>query len=279
MKRPILSTLVLAAAIATVAQDLPTTSSSAKVHQRVGLTDVKVEYARPSAKGRKIFGDLVPYGEVWRTGANKATLISFSTPVQLEGVKVPAGKYALFTLPAEGKWEVILNSDTNLWGAYDRKPELDVWKATVLTTACAATETFTIEFADVVGDKATLVLRWETTSVPVRIEADATEQGMANIKEALARPDADFRAYARSAQFCLDRKQDAKQALEWAQRSVKLQAKYWNTFTLAQAQYATGDKAGAIASAREAIKLAEAEKDGGAVKNYTARIAEWEAGR
>lgn len=279
MKRPILSTLVLAAAIATVAQDLPTTSSSAKVHQRVGLTDVKVEYARPSAKGRKIFGDLVPYGEVWRTGANKATLISFSTAVQLEGVKVPAGKFALFTLPAEGKWEVILNSDTNLWGAYDRKPELDVWKATVLTTACAATETFTIEFADVVGDKATLVLRWETTAVPVRIEADATEQGMANIKEALARPDADFRAYARSAQFCLDRKQDAKQALEWAQRSVKLQAKYWNTFTLAQAQYATGDKAGAIASAREAIKLAEAEKDGGAVKNYTARIAEWEAGR
>ena len=264
-------TAVLSAKIATsasIAQALPTPSPLGKVEQRVGLTDISVEYSRPSMKGRKIFGDLVPYGEVWRTGANRATIISLSSAVVLEGEKLAPGKYALFTLPAEGKWQVILNSDTNLWGAYDRKPDLDVFTVTIAPSSCAATETFTIEFADVKDDKASLILRWESTAVTLHIEADATELAMANIKTALAKPDADYRAYSRSAQFCLDRKMDPAQALEWAVKGVKLQAKYWNTFTLAQAYFATGD---------EAVKLAEAEKDSGAVKNYTARIAEWEA--
>lgn len=273
-------TLLLSALIATTAsfaQDLPAPSPLGRVQQRVGLTDISIEYSRPSTKGRKIFGDLVPYGEVWRTGANRATIISFSSAVLLEGEKLAPGKYALFTLPAEGKWQVILNSDTNLWGAFDRKPELDVLTVTVAPGQCAMTETFTIEFNDVKDDKAIIVLRWEATAVALHVEADATEQGMSNIKTALTKPDADFRAYARSAQFCLDRKMDPAQALEWATKSVRLQAKYWNTFTLAQAYAANGDKANAITTAREAVKLAEAEKDNGAVKNYTARIAEWEA--
>lgn len=276
MKRNILIPALFVGTLGMNAQDLPAPSPKSTVTQRVGLTDVTVEYSRPSMKGRKIFGDLVPYGEVWRTGANRATLIGLNTPVTIEDQPVKPGKYALFTLPADGKWAIILNSDTNLWGAFDRKPENDVLNVTVATRACETTETFTIELADVKDDKATLVLRWENTAVPMRIEADATEKGIANIKEALAKPDADFRAYARAASFYLDRDQDPKQALEWAQKSVKLQAKYWNTFTLAQAYAATGDKTAAISAAREAVKLAEAEKDNGAVKNYSAKIAEWE---
>jgi tetratricopeptide (TPR) repeat protein len=277
MNRTLLLPALLAGCLVN-AQDLPAPSPKSTLIQRVGLTDVTVEYSRPSMKGRKIFGDLVPYGEVWRTGANRATLIGFSTAVMIEEQAVKPGKYALFTLPNDGKWEIILNSDTNLWGAYDRKPENDVLNVAVATQGCEAAETFTIEVADVKDDKATLILRWENTSVPVRIAADATETALANIDKALSKPDADFRAYARSAQFCLDRNVRTKEALGWAQKSVKLQAKYWNTFTLAQAYAASGDKANAVTTAKEAVKLAEAEKDNGAVKTYSAKIAEWESG-
>ncbi len=174
--------------------------------QRIGLADVSITYSRPSAKGRPVFGDLVPYGEVWRTGANKATSLSTTGTLMLNGQKLAEGKYSVFTIPGEGAWQVIFNKNTELWGAYDRKPEEDVLTVKVPAQPVAFTETFTIEFANLGQDKADIVFRWEKQEAVLSVLADATEKAMANIKEALAKPDADFRAYARAASFCLDRR-------------------------------------------------------------------------
>ena len=275
MKRTIVPFLLAALPLLSVAQDLPAPSPAGVVKQRVGLTDITVEYSRPSAKGRAIFGDLVPFDQVWRTGANKATSVEFSTAVSFAEGKLDAGKYSLFTIPGKESWQIIFNKNTELWGAFDRKAEEDVLTLKVPSGQCETTETFTIEFATVKDDKALLRLRWENTAVDIPILADATDQALANIKEALAKDSVDFRTYARSASFCLDHNMMQKEALGWAQKSVSMEKKYWNTFTLASAYYANGDAKSAVATANEALALAEKESDQGAVKNYSAKIAEW----
>jgi hypothetical protein len=270
--------LVLAALpLITSAQELPAPSPESTVTQRIGLADVSITYSRPSAKGRPVFGDLVPYGEVWRTGANKATLLSTTGTLMLNGQKLAEGKYSVFTIPGEGAWQVIFNKNTELWGAYDRKPEEDVLTVKVPAQPVAFTETFTIEFANLGQDKADIVFRWEKQEAVLSVVADATEKAMANIKEALAKPDADFRAYARAASFCLDRGLEQKQALAWATKSVSMEKKYWNTFTLAKAQAEAGMYKEASETGKEAVALAIAEKDAGAQKSYQAKVDEWSA--
>lgn len=276
MKRTLSHIALLAMPLFTIAQDLPAPSPKATLQQRIGLTDVTVEYSRPSAKGRKVFGDLVPYGEVWRTGANKATSISFKGNVVVNDQPLEAGVYSLFTVPHEGgTWEVILNKNTELWGAYDRKEEEDVMRFKVAAKECPTTETFTIDFANLGQDVADLVIRWEKQEASFRISADATEQGKANIAEAVAKADAGYRPFYSAASFYLDRNIDAKQALVWAQQSVNKEKKYWNLFVLAKAQAANKQYKEASATALEAAKLAAAEKDAGAEKSYGKMAAEW----
>lgn len=278
MKRTLYSIAVVAMPLISAAQDLPQPSPKATLQQRIGLTDVTVEYSRPSMKGRKVFGDLVPYGEVWRTGANKATSISFKGNILVNDQPLEAGMYSIFTVPHEGgSWEVMFNRDTELWGASDRKPEDDVLHIKVPVSECPATETFTMEFANLGQDAADLVLRWDRQQVAIRISADATEQGKANIMEAIAKPDAGYRPFYSAANFYLDRNIDAKQALEWAQKSVAKEKKYWNTFVLAKAQAANNMFKEAAGTAREAAKMAAGEKDGGAERNYLQKAEEWTA--
>jgi hypothetical protein len=278
MKRTLSHIALLAMPLFSIAQDLPAPSPSATLKQRIGLTDVTVEYSRPSMKGRKVFGDLVPYGEVWRTGANKATSISFKGNVIVNDQPLQAGSYSLFTIPHEGgAWELILNKNTELWGAYDRKPEEDVLHLKVPVKECATTETFTMEFANLGQDVADLVIRWENQEAALRISADATEQGKANIMEAVAKADAGYRPFYSAASFYLDRNIDAKQALAWAQQSVNKEKKYWNLFVLAKAQAANNQFKEASATAQEAAKLAAAEKDAGAEKTYGKMASEWAA--
>ena len=266
---------LLALPLFTTAQDLPAPSPLSKVEQRIGLTDIKVEYSRPSAKGRVIFGDLVPYDEIWRTGANKSTRITFSGPVTFGGQPIKAGSYSLFAIPHKDAWEMILNSNPELNGTFDRKEAEDVARLKVDISSVEPVETFTIGFANLAQDQGDLELAWENTRAHVHITADATEQGQVNIKEALAKGDAGFSAYNRAASFLLDRGLDAKQALAYAEKSVSLDKKYWNLFTLAKAHANTGDLAKAAASAKEAIGIAEGEKNAGAVKEYSAKLAEW----
>ncbi len=269
-------TALLAAPVLASAQKLPQPSPLGKVEQVVGLTTFKIEYSRPSAKGRVVFGDLVPFGEVWRTGANQCTTIEFDTPIVFGGEKVPAGKYSLFTTPGKEVWVVMLNKNTELWGVDERKPEEDVLSVKVFpkpVTEPVETLTFSFTLGD--RDDAILNLNWADVWVPITITADCTEQAMKNIEEALAKSDAKYGAYHSSARFCLDRGVRLEEALKWASKSVSMEKKYWNTHTLARANAANGKYAEAIAVANESMALAQAEKDAGYVKMNRDRIEEW----
>lgn len=147
-----------------LAQDKPA-SPKDTTSAKIGNVKVEVVYSRPSAKGRKVMGALVPYGEVWRTGANEATTISFDKNVKIEGQKLAAGKYSLFTIPGESEWTIIINSDPKQWGAYKYKKEKDVLRVNVKPSKTAFTETFTIAV-----EKSGLIIKWEETEVNVSIK-------------------------------------------------------------------------------------------------------------
>lgn len=258
---------VAALVVATsAAQELPQPSPKGSVEQTVGLTKVKVEYSRPSVKERIIFGELVPYDQLWRTGANINTTIEFSGPVKLGETEVAAGKYSLFTTPGKEAWVVHLNKNTELWGEEDFKQEDVVASIKWPASESEFTETLTFEFANLKGDNADLVMRWEKLALVIPIITDATKQGLENIKTALAKPDVKYGAYNSSARFCLDRNVMTKEALGWAQKSVSMEKKYWNLHTLARAQAANGMSKEAIATAEESMKMAQAEKGESYVK-------------
>lgn len=266
---------LLAAPLFANAQELPQPSPSGKVEQVVGLTTVSVDYSRPSVKGRTIFGELVPYGKVWRTGANKCTLFETSGPIKVEGQDLPAGIYSLFTIPNEDTWVFIFNKDTALWGEEDRKDEMDVLRVKAQRQKTETVETFTIGFDAVKDDHARMELRWENMLVGVDLFADATEQSLANIKKALADPKATFGGYSGAARFCLDRNIQLSDALTWAEKSVSMERKYWNTHIYARALAANGKTKEAIAAAEESMKLAQEAKADAYVKMNKEKIEQW----
>src|SRR5262245_42770747 len=177
----VLATGLFAQAPAAPAVSFPDPSPNATVKQRVGITDIEINYGRPSMRGRVIFGGLEPYGKVWRTGANNATKVSFSTAVKFGGADVPAGTYALFTIPERGgEWTVILNKvpDRWPWGSYSYDTKNDLVRVKVATVPLAQpVETFAITFSDLAdASTATLNLMWENVRVPVKIQVDLVGQ-------------------------------------------------------------------------------------------------------
>lgn len=192
--------------------ELPTTNSRAVIHQRVAATDIEITYHRPNVKGRVIFGDLVPYGRVWRTGADAATMIAFSTPVIIEGKPVDAGTYELFTIPREDRWTVILQFATGQWGSYGFDPEHDALRVDVTPVATPHVETFTISL-DVVGPSfATLNIAWAGVRVPVRIEIDLAATVLPGLEAALQSEGR--RPYFRAAMFFFENDLDIDRAAE-----------------------------------------------------------------
>ena len=275
MKHFFLATAMLASC-ALQAQDLPQASPKGVVSQVVGLTNVTIEYSRPSVKGRKVFGDLVPFGQVWRTGANLCTIIKVDGPIMVEGQKLEAGEYSIFTIPGESVWQVIFNKSTELWGEGDRKEEEDVLTVKVPSTQVKyPVETFTISFSDVNDDKATMDLSWENLRASVGLHADATEKALANIKEAMGSEKADFRTYHSSARFLVDRKLMPEQALAWAQQSVKMESRFWNVYTLALALHANGMTKEAVEQAEECKRLATEAKYEAYVTMADEKLKEW----
>lgn len=276
MKHTILA-LAVALPLLSNAQDLPQPSPKGKVEQVVGLTNVSIEYSRPSAKGRTVFGELVAYDQLWRLGANGATIISFDGPVMIEDTKVEAGKYALFATPGADTWVFHLNKNTELWGTDGYKAEENVaeWKAQAVSSEF--TETLTIGMDEVKDDKARVDVRWEKTRASFTVFADATDKAMSNIKETMAKPDLKAGNYNRCASYCLDKGVNLKEALEWAEKanSMEKEKKYWMLHTLARAQGANGMTKEAIATANESMALAEKDGDSSYVLKNKTLIAEW----
>lgn len=246
----------------------PAPSPSASFKQKVGFTDIEVSYARPSARGRQIFGGLVPYGEVWRTGANTATKVTFSTAVKIGGQPLAAGSYALYSVPGKNEWTVIFNKVTGEWGAYAYKQENDALRVTAKAVNLSqAVETFTIEINDIKTESATLNLVWEKTRVPVTIEVDAINQVVAQI-DALVASGAKLtagEAYT-AAMFYYDHGLDLNKAKAWVlEATAGDKPAFFRLHGKAKILAKLGDKAGAIAAAKASIAAAE----GAAKAEYT----------
>ena len=243
---------------ATYAQELklPASSSTQSVTQEFGLSTIKLTYARPNVKNRKVFGGLVPYGEVWRTGANSATVLTFSDEIKIEGTSVPAGEYALFTIPGESEWTIILNKDSKIWGAYEYKQANDVFRFKVKPGKLAAKqETFTISFEDVLPTSCKMVLSWDNTSVPVKLATENDSKVMANIEQAMK---GDKKPYFQAAVYYLENGKDLKKALEWATAAEAQDQKApWVKLVRGRLQLINGDKKGAAATAEAGIKAAK----------------------
>jgi hypothetical protein len=255
----VLSGLVLGTGLFAQAPQIefPAPSPAASFKQRVGITDVSVEYSRPSMRGRKIFGGLVPYGEVWRTGANNATKITFSTDVKLGGADVAAGTYALFTIPGESEWTVILNNVTGQWGSYAYNPDNDVARITAKpATVAAPVETFSIGVSNLSAEgSATLYLLWENTRVPVKIETDLAGMLVPKIESVLA-SDAERKPYFQAAMFYYENNLDLNKALEWMNTAIAANpGQMWMVYRKGLILAKMGDKAGAIAAANESLDL------------------------
>jgi len=236
---------------------LPAASSTQVLTQDLGISQITLNYSRPNVKGRKIFGALEPYGQVWRTGANGATTLTFSGDVIINGKVVPTGTYGLFTIPNKGEWTVILNKNSKQWGAYTYNEADDVLRFNVKSEKVPAkVETFTIDFPEVSATVAKLRLSWENTSIAFDIRVDQDAGIMASIDQAMQ---GDKKPYLAAAQYYLNNNKDLDKALNWANEAVKANPElpysyYWK----AQIQLKKGDKLGASATA-ELGKLA-AEK-------------------
>lgn len=252
---------------------MPQASSGQTIIQDFGLGKITVKYSRPNTKGRKVFGELEPYGAVWRTGANSATVITFTEAVTFEGKPVPAGEYALFTIPGKGEWTVILNKTTQQWGAYDYKEAEDVLRVTVKpVTLKDKVESFKIDFADVNPTKAVLTLAWGNTLVPVSLTTDVDTKVMASIDEAMK---GDKKPYFAAAQYYFENGKDLNKALEWMNAAEAADQKGpWVRLWKGRVQLKMGDKKGAAASAEAGIKLAEEAKNPEYVRLNTALLAE-----
>jgi Protein of unknown function (DUF2911) len=252
------SVLTLAAALCGQAPkiEFPLPSPASTLKQRVGFTDIEINYSRPGVKGRVIFGGLVPYDQVWRAGANAATQISFSTPLKFNGTELPAGTYGLFAIPGRDEWTVIINKTAKQWGAYQYDPKDDVLrvKATPVNLA-QPVETFTIDVNDVRDESATLNLIWEKTRVPVKLEVDITTKIVSQIDAAMASDGK--KPYDQAAMFYLEHNLDLKKAAAWMDAAIAGQpAAFYLLYHKARLLARIGDKAGATAAARASIDLA-----------------------
>lgn len=257
--------------------ELPQPSPWAQVSQKFGLAQATITYSRPSMKGRKIFGTLVPYGEMWRTGANKAVELKLEGKTTINGVNIEPGAYSLFTIPGQNEWTIVINKNTELWGTGGYKQEDDVTRLTVKTNACPTTETFTIDFANVTDKSVTVQIYWETTKVSFDITTDYLEQGKQNIEAAIKAAENTAGLYNDAAEFYLDNNLDAKLALEWAQKSVAQRERYWTLFTLARALAANNKIDEAITAGEKALTLSNEAKNTGFSQSIEKELNAWKA--
>jgi len=252
--------------------EFPAASQHAMVKQRVGLTDVEIDYSRPNKNDREIFGGLVPYGKLWRTGANAVTKIKFSKPVTLGGKDIPAGEYALFTIPTTDEWTIIISKDAKVQSAADYKQENDVARFTAKPEPIPVTiETFTIGLGDVKGASATLNFVWDKTRVPVKLTTADVEEVSKQLEAVVnSGTSLDPRTAYQAAAFYYDNNKDLNQAAKWIDQALEKNPNaYFMQYKKAQIQARLGNKKEAIASAQKAIDILNKDKapDEAAIRN------------
>jgi hypothetical protein len=256
-----------AGAFAQPAIPLPDISQKASVGQTIGITDIEIRYHRPSVNNRRIFGGLVPYDVLWRAGANEPTLISFSTPVKVEGQSLPAGSYSLYFIPGPAQWTVVLNKFTGGWGTYSYDPAEDAARAQVTPQPAEMQEQLAYTFDNPAAAHVTAALRWEKLRVPVTIEVDVPATVKRSIADALrSGKHWDPNAWNAAARFAL-RQNDVDGALDYVNRSLAVGVTSSNLRMKASILEKKGDAQGA-AALRERAKLVGSEAEGMYVPAY-----------
>jgi Protein of unknown function (DUF2911) len=252
--------LLATAAVATAQQappDLPQPSPKARVEQRIGLTDFSLDYSSPGVKGRKIWGELVPYDRPWRTGANAATKLTASRDFTFAGKPVPAGSYALYTIPGKTSWTVVLNSSTDAWGNDGFDPKKDLMRATVTPTPIKGRERLTFVFSDTSDDGARLELEWEKLRVTIPIQVATKAQVLTSIDKAV---DDAWRPHFASARYLLENNGDLAKALGYIDQSIAIKATWWNHWVRAQILAKQNRSQDAVATAEKAVQLGTGDR-------------------
>ena len=258
--------------------ETPQPSPTTKIEQKVGLTDVTLEYSRPSMKGRKIFGELVPYGKMWRAGANKNTTVTFSSDVVIDGNDLKAGAYAVFITPSAEAWDVVFYSDTNNWGTPEKWDDTKVAaKVSAKTFALPMDiETWSIGFDDLSNDSAVIGFLWENTYVGVKIEVPTDAAVSASIEKTMAGPSAND--YYSAAVYKLQSNKDLKTAMEWIDKAVDMtkdEPRFWYLRQQSLIHAANGDTKGAIAAAKNSLEGAKKAENADYVKMNEDSLKEW----
>jgi len=252
--------------------EFPSISQHCVLKQRVGLTDIEVDYSRPNKNDREIFGGLVPYGKLWRTGANAVTRIRFSKPVTLGGNQIAAGEYALFTIPTADEWTIIISKDAKVQSTADYKQENDAARVTAKAQSMPETiETFTIGIGDVKGASATLNFLWDKTRVPVHLTTNDVQEVSKELDAAVsAGTPLDPRTAYQAAAFYYDNNKDMNQAAKWIDQALEKNPNaYFMHYKKAQIEAKLGNKKEATASAQKAIDILKKDKapDEAAIRN------------
>lgn len=251
----------------------PAPSPTQTLKQDFGLSSVELSYSRPGMKGRKIFGDLVPFGKVWRTGANSATTITFGEDVTIGGKKVPAGKYGLLTIPDKKNWTIIITKQTDVTSPADYKSDQDVVRVEAQTMEMnRSVETFTMQFADIKPSNCELQMMWDKTVVSLPIAADVETKVMAQIDQMMNK---DNRPYFNAAMYYMDNGKDLNQALAWFDKAAELQPKaFWIHHQRANCLAKLGKKDEAKMAAEKSKGLAADAKNDDYVKLNEKLLAE-----
>ncbi|PWK29238.1 Protein of unknown function (DUF2911) [Arcicella aurantiaca] len=238
----------------------PAPSPTQTIKQDFALSSIEVVYSRPNIKGRTVFGDLAPFGKLWRTGANAATRVTFGEDVKVGGVAVKAGTYVLYSIPNKDEWEVILNKGLNNWGIDGYKADEDVARFKVKPMALPMSiETFTIQIANVMPASADIQVMWEKTAISIPVTADIDTKIAKSIETAMT---VDNRPYFQAASYYFETGKDLSKALIWADKAIELNPKaFWIIHLKAKIQAKLGDKTAAIATAKQSIESAKEAKN------------------
>jgi tetratricopeptide (TPR) repeat protein len=234
--------------------NLPDASQHARVSQRIGITDITIDYHRPLVRGRKIFGGLQAYGQVWRAGANYNTTIEFSDPVTVEGQPLPKGVYGLHLIPGETSWVVIFSKNSTSWGSFTYDKAEDALRVTVKPQAVENHEALSYDFEDPEPNSALITMRWEKVAVPFKVEVNTPEIVQQSLRNQLrARPQFEWQAWEEAASYLLNNKLSAEEAARYADRSIEIEDRFENEMTKSHALSALGRKEDALAARERAI--------------------------
>ncbi len=283
MRKLTLAAACLAAGVAAAASlaaqpqqiDFPRPSPNASVSQMVGISEITIHYSRPGVHDRKIWGGLVPYGKVWRTGANENTTISFSTAVSVDGHELPAGIYGLQTIPAEsGDWTIIFSKDAELWGAFDYKEDHDALRVQAKARPAEPEERMSFAFTDLTETSVVVLLRWERLAVPIKIDVATPKLVVARAESNLG-----WRALNQAAAYCAQTGGCADgEGLRWADAAVAAHPAFATYQTRAQLLAKKGDYKGAVAAGEKALAAAQGAKppvSAAATADLEASLKEW----